>query len=281
VLAKDPRYKAFIEQTQKISAGAGTSDAKAQQLRALAKSNQVIFNDARNTAKIDGNALQAKLRAVVPGITLTPDFAVRKGVIRRSPLTGLVGVSPKTKEFVLRPPFTFEEFEADNGGIAASSADGNPNADDGKAKSNSSVLGVAGGASAVAIFGEFVNVPAGVKRVEFTITAKTSYSGGALGAVGVGIASVLVGVEIQNEAANQVRNDIQDDTVVAPFAWYAEMEGGRTGDVKFSFDVPAKGGDYLVTGFTAANSVGGGVGGYGRAESRAEIDKITVTYFYE
>lgn len=49
----------------------------------------------------------------------------------------------------------------------------------------------------------------------------------------------------------------------------------------FVFDVRAKGGDYLVTGFTAANSVGGGVPAYAKSESRSEIDKITVKYFYQ
>jgi hypothetical protein len=117
--------------------------------------------------------------------------------------------------------------------------------------------------------------------VEFTIAAKTTYSGEALGALGVGIGSVLVGVEVQNEAANQVKNEFLDDTVVAPLAWYAEMQGGRTNEAKFSFDVPAKGGDYLVSGATFAHAVSGGVPGYAKGDSRAEIDRITVKYFYD
>jgi hypothetical protein len=280
-LNKDARYKTFIEQAKRISSGAGTNEAKAQQIRALAKANQAIFNDALKAAKINHSALQGKLRAIVPGITLMPDFAVRKGILRSSTPLVLAGTSPTTKEIVLKPPFTFEEFEADNGGIAASSADGDPNADDGKARSRASVLGVAGGAGASAVFGEIVAVPAGVKRVEFTIAAKTTYSGEALGALGVGIGSVLVGVEVQNEAANQVKNEFLDDTVVAPLAWYAEMQGGRTNEAKFSFDVPAKGGDYLVSGATFAHAVSGGVPGYAKGDSRAEIDRITVKYFYD
>lgn len=280
-LNKDPRYKRFVEQAKKITSGPGTSEAKAQQLRALAKANQVIFNDAMRVAKIDRNALQTKIRAVVPSATLAPDFTVRKAALKRTPPSQVFAPKPTTKEIVLRPPFSFEEFEADNGGLAASSADADANADGGRATSKASVLGVAGGADAAASFGELVNVPAGVKRVEFTVTTKTSYNGQALGAVGVGIASVLLGIEVQNEAANQLKNDLQEDTVVAPFAWYAEMEGGRSSDYKFAFDVPAKGGDYLVTGHTFTNAVGGGIPGYAKGESRTEIDKITIKYFYE
>jgi len=280
-LAKDPRYKAFIEQAQKISAASGTSEAKAQQLRALAKGNQAIFADALRVAKINHSALQGKLRAVVPGITLTQDFAVRKGLIRRGPLTGLVGTSPTTKEFVLKPPFSFEEFDSDNQGIAASDAHANPNADDGKATSRVSVIGVAGGGSADAKFGEFVSVPAGVKRVEFNVTAKTSYNGQALAVLGLSDAFAFVTIEVSNEAAKQFKFDDQYDSAIAIIGWYAEMEGGGSREHKFSFDVPAQGGEYLVFGQASMNAIGAGTPGYAQSYARVEIDKIAVKYLYQ
>jgi hypothetical protein len=280
-LNKDPRYKTFIEQVRKISSGPGTSEAKAQQLSALAKANQGIFNDAIRAAKIDRGALQAKVRAIVPGATLAADFTVRKRALKRTPALGVFPPTPTTQEIVLRPPFTFEDSESDNQGIAYSDAEANPDADDGKATSRVTVIGVAGTGTAIAIFGEFVSVPAGVKQVEFTVTAKTSYNGQALGAVGTSVASVLLGIEVQNEAANQFKNDFQDDIIVAPFAWYAEMEGGRSSDYKFAFDVAAKGGDYLVTGHSVTSAAGIGVPGYAKGESRMNIDKITVKFFYE
>jgi hypothetical protein len=280
-LSKDARYKVFVEQTQKIISGTGTHEAKAQQIRALAKANQKIFTDALKAAKIDHKALQAKLRAAVPGITLMPDFAVRKGLLKRIPTLKSFTPTPTTKEIVLRPPFTFEEFEADNGGIAASSADADADADRGRATSAASVLGVAGGATATARFGEFVDVPAGVKRVEFTIATKTSYNASALGAAGIGRVYADLDLFVENDTASQHAREGLHDSITAAIAWYAEMEGGRTGDYRFSFDVPSKGEEYVITGVSRISAFGGGIGGYANGFARTEIDKITVKYFYE
>jgi len=278
-LAKNPRYKTFIEQAKNISSGAGTSEAKAQQLRGLAKANQAIFNDALLAAKINHSAFQAKLLAVVPGITLTPDFTVRKGVLKRIPTLKSFSPTPTTKEIVLRPPITFEEFEADNQGIAYSDAVANPNADDGKATSRVTVIGVAGSGTAEAIFGEFVTVPTGVKRVEFTITAKTSYNGSALGVVGAGLVNADIDIFVANEAAAQSGREGLHDSVIAPIAWYAEMEGGRNSDFKFSFDVAAKRGDYLVTGHSRIFAAGGGVGGYASGYARRKSTRSPSSIF--
>jgi hypothetical protein len=280
-LNKDQRYKTFVEQVRKISSGAGTSEAKAQQLRTLAKANQAIFNDAIRVAKIDRNALQAKMRAIVPGVTLMADFTVRKAVLKRLTGSYVFPTTPTTKEIVLRPPFTFEEFESDNQGIATSDAVANPNADDGKATSRVTVVGLVGSGKAFATFGEHVSVPAGVKRVEFTITAKTSYNGNALAVVGGALVFANVDIFVQNETADQSGSERLYDSILAPIAWYAEMEGGASSDYKFSFNVPDNAREYVVTGSSRISAAGGGITGSAYGYARAEIDKITVKYFYE
>lgn len=281
----DARYKAFMNSAQQISSGKGTSDDKAAQLKALAKQNQTMFRDIITKAGIDRNAMQSKLQKIMPGITVTTDFTVKKSSTTKSAKgSATIAVTPSMQEIILRPPFSYEDFEADNQGIAYSDATADPNANDGKTKSKVTVIGVAGHGSADSEFGEFISVPAGVKRIEVIIKAKTSYNGNALGVIGSSAATASVGIQISNTESgsnDQFGSESKYDDVFAPVAWYAEMEGGESGDYRFSFDVPAGERDYLIAGFANVVALGAGAPGYAHATAKSEIDKITLRYHYQ
>jgi hypothetical protein len=284
-LNSDPRYKSFMDEARRISSGKGTNEEKAEQLKSLSKQNQTLFSDALKRAKIDRSAFQAKLQKIVPGVTVTSDFTVKKSSTKKAAASAASSPSTlSTQEIVLRPPFSFEDFDSDNQGIAYSDATATPDADDGRAKSKVVVVGLAGGGSATAKFGEFITVPAGVKRVELIVKAKTSYSGNALGAIGTSAAQASVEVSVDNTGSNvqgQYDSEYKSDLVLAPIAWYAEMEGGESGDYHFTFNVPNGAREYLIAGRAYAYSVGAGVPGYASANAMAEIDKITVRYHYD
>jgi hypothetical protein len=286
-LNSDARYKTFMSEAQRISSGKGSSDEKATQLQALAQRNQIMFREIAAKAGIDRTAMQSKLQKIAPGFTVSPDFTIKKSTILKSAKsngTSTIALAPSDQEIVLRPPFSYEDFEADNQGIAFSDATGDPNANEGKTKSKVTVIGVAGAGTADSEFGEFISVPEGVKRMEVIIKAKTSYSGNALGVIGTSGLSASVSVRIGNtESSSSEQNGFESkgDLILAPVAWYAEMEGGESGEYRFSFDVPANKRDYLIAGSAYVNALGAGAPGYASGTAKAEIDKITVRYIYQ
>jgi hypothetical protein len=284
-LNADPRYKTFVDEAKRISNSKLSSDEKAEQLSALARQNQKLLNDAISKAKIDRNALQLKLQKTVPGIKLGPDFSVTKSTAKSSSSTiQALQSTPGMQEVVLLPPFTFEESESDNQGIAYSDATATPNADNGTAKAKVTVVGLAGAGSSTAEFGEFVSVPEGVKRMEVIIKLKNNYSGNALGAVGTSIASASISVSINNTGSSdgeQHDSEYKSDMAMAPVAWYSEMDGSQAGNYSFSFNVPNNAREYLISGYAHAYSIGAGFPGYASSNAKAEIDRITIRYHYQ
>jgi hypothetical protein len=283
-LNSDTRYKAFMDEARRISSSKGTNDEKATQLKTLAQQNQGMFREVIGKAGIDRNAMQSKLQKIMPGVTVMPDFTVKKlSTTKRASSAGTLAVTPSMQEIVLRPPFTYEEYDSENQGIAYSDASATPNADDGRAKSKVTVVGVAGEGTADAQFGEYITVPAGVKRVEVIVKAKTDYSGNALGVIGAGSAFAYVQVFMQNTAsdANQFDAEAKYEGAHAPIAWYAEMEGGETSEYRFSFNVPNNDREYLIAGSAYASAVAAGVPGYAHTTAKTEIDKITVRYHFQ
>jgi len=265
-LARDPRYQSLLDQARAISTSKADAATRAAQMQALLGANRVVFNDALRSSGVDPAAFQSKLQ-----LKLAP---VRKS----SPLSS--AATPATiPDLKLSPPLDFESTETNNGGLAYSAAVADADVDAGTAKMHATVIGVAGSAKGDSIVGQSIDVPAGVSRIEVTVTASISYNGAAFSALLASTACANVSIELWTaDLSDRLDADAIGDCVMAPIGWYEEMSGDETRDYVYSTSVTGGTRHFVLFGDAHSFTIGGGIPGYGEAKTRAEIKKIKVHF---
>ena len=282
----DPKYAAYAADVQRISNGSGTVKQKAQAIRALAIQNRQLLIGVIKSAGVDRAALETKLKAVVPGVVVNSDLMARvsqrylAGATSSSAGTAPPSSTPSTQTIVLEPPFSSEEEDADNGGLAASDANADADGGDGEASSDVGVIGVAGGASANATVGELIQVPAGYTRMKVVVKAEMEYSGYAASAAAFSAITCYAAVDVGNttSSASQFKSAALAETAMAPLAWYSEMEDSESKDYTFEFTVPANNREYFVHAYAGTVGGCGGIGGLTEGQTSSKIKKVTITF---
>ncbi|HEU4781621.1 MAG TPA: hypothetical protein VFS58_17205 [Steroidobacteraceae bacterium] len=276
-LAADPRYQTYLSRANAIGKGGGKPAEKVAQLKALATANRSLFDEATRTAKIDRASIQSKIGKG----TLNQDFSLllrtsskaRVGILRAPP-------APVPTDLVYEPPYDFENVETENGGLAYQAATGNSNADTGKSRADSTVVGVAGTADVDAEVGKTISVPAGVNRMQITVNMRGVYSASAASALSASMACahyelVVVSLKPDSRVSGY---DYEGECVIAPFAWYAEADGESTKDHVFTVEVPQNDRDFVIMARASVLTTAGGLPGYSEASAKAEPKKIRVKY---
>lgn len=282
-LKKDPQYIAFVDEARRINSSKRTTAQKAEILRALTTRNRTIYTNAMKGAGIDRATLQSKLNTITPGTTVSSELLVRR-IVTTAPSDvtlqpGPVFKAPQT--IVLQPPFSIEEEESDNGGLAVVFADAIAKGEDGEAHTDVVTAGILGGGSAKATVGELVQVPAGYSRMEVVVKAELKYEGTGIAVVAVAATSCHAVISVSNTGSDANSQSAEFEIYelgVAPVAWYFGINSSETKEYKFSFNVPDADREYLISASSDVTAAGGGVGGYADGEATADIKKITITF---
>jgi len=275
-LNADPRYKTYLAQAERIAKGGGTPRERADQLRALSRSNRVILDDAVRASGVNRAVFQSKIG---PG-AVNSDLSVR---ISRpashsvAPASNLPPLTPS--EIDLGAPFDFEDVDTNNGGIAYQAADGSTNPTRGRARSEVVIVGLAGGARTSAEIGKTFTVPEGFNKFEITVTVETEYSLAALGSLGASVGCAFNSILVYDLNGNDGGSaDAGGECIFAPVAWFSEAEGKTTRDYKLKVSLVGSNRDFLVRASTYASSTGAGVPGYAESLARADISRIRVKF---
>jgi hypothetical protein len=277
-LNADPRYRAFLQQAHNISVSPGDPARRSAQMAALINANRVIYQDAMRTARINPAALQARVGNDVLLAGLTPRLRMSSGNAAQGSV--IAGTPAQIPDLVLTQPFDYEDTETENGGLAYTAADPSANADNGKTRSHANIIGVTGGARATSEVGALVSVPAGVKRIEVTVTTEMSYSGAALAVVGISTSNAWTTVTLYSaDLDDSFASTSIGDHVVAPIGWFAEMSESRARDDVYSLNVSASQRDFMLVVSSYASSLGGGIPGYSETLAKNELKKVRVRFF--
>ena len=108
---------------------------------------------------------------------------------------------------------------------------------------------------------------------------KLSWSGSALSVLGLGIGCAGVGIELwTSDLNNRLDSDGHFECAAAPIGWYSEMSGDESRDEVFTANITSSSRHLVLLGDTYASGTGGGVPGYGQADSHTEITRIRVHF---
>lgn len=278
-LNADPRYRAYLAQADAVTRGAGTPQQRAAALTNLTRANRAVFDDAVRATRLDLHAIQAKA-----GIgAITPDLSFR--VALAGPLRSPLSIAPGTAvpaaqaTSTLLQPYDFEDVNEDNQGLAYQAADGDANADNGKARSNSTIIGIAGQARAIARVGKVIDVPVGMKHVDVTLSVHGTYHTAAGAAVGYSSTCADFGVGLVDPLnSNSLDGDSEGECRIVAIGWFAEASGEATHDFRLAANIAAGTHQLLILADTYAEGNAGGAPGYADSDAHVELRKITARF---